>query len=197
MSWERAWREGRTGWDAGASPPVLEELVADGALPDGRAFVPGCGAGYDVLTLAESGLDVTGLDVAPTAATRFEALRAERGVDRGSARVVIGDFFAHAPDAPYDLIWDYTFLCALEPAMRPDWASKVRSLLSPAGTLATLIFPARPEPLNGPDRPPYPLLPADVESLLSDGFEQLELRRVERSHPGRDGLEWIARWRPR
>ncbi|MCZ7685418.1 MAG: TPMT family class I SAM-dependent methyltransferase [Sandaracinaceae bacterium] len=53
MSWEDAWREGRTGWDAGGSPPALIELGARGVLPAGRALVPGCGAGWDVLTLAE------------------------------------------------------------------------------------------------------------------------------------------------
>lgn len=197
MSWEKAWREGRTGWDAGASPPVLHELLAERTLPEGRALVPGCGAGWDVFTLAEAGRDVTGLDLAPTAATRFERLRVERGVDPSRARIEVGDFFAHAPDAPYDVIWDYTFLCALPPAMRPDWEQKMRTLVAPSGTLATLIFPAQPEPLIGPDQPPFPLMPEHVEGLLAEHWEKLELRPVERSHEGRVGLEWIARWRLR
>lgn len=197
MSWEQAWVEGRTGWDAGASPPVLHELVASGTLPGGRALVPGCGAGYDVLTLASAAREVLGLDVAPTAARRFEALREAQGVSPDRARIHIGDFFGLAPAAPFDLVWDYTFLCALPPERRGDWEAKMRALLADDGELVTLIFPARPEPLNGSDRPPYPLLPEHVQALLADRWTQVELRPVERSHPGREGLEHLGRWRKR
>ncbi len=197
MSWEDAWREGRTGWDAGASPPALVELARSGDLPSGRALVPGCGAGYDVLTLAHAGLAATGLEVAPTAAERFEALRDDAGLDPSVARVELGDFFTYAPAAPFDLMWDYTFLCAIEPARRPAWEARAHTLLADDGELVTLIFPARPEPLNGPGRPPYPLLPEDVEALLSPRWERVELRPVTRSHAGRDGLEHLGRWRKR
>ena len=43
MSWEQSWREGRTGWDAGEAAPPLVDLIASGALPKGRALVPGAG----------------------------------------------------------------------------------------------------------------------------------------------------------
>ena len=82
--------------------------------------MPGCGAGYDVHCLAGAVDEVVGLDVAPTAAERFHAVRAEAGVPAERARIEVGDFFAFAPDAPFDVIWDYTFLCALEPSQRRD-----------------------------------------------------------------------------
>jgi cyclopropane fatty-acyl-phospholipid synthase-like methyltransferase len=196
MSWEKAWREGRTGWDAGASPPVLEELVSTGQLPAGRALVPGCGAGYDVLTLATEERSAVGLDLAPTAAARFESLRAERGVPRSRARVVTEDFFAFEPDAPFDLVWDYTFLCALDPSVRATWAKKVERLLADDGELVTLIFPAVDEPPLG-QGPPHPLKPEHVRELLEPRFAAVELRPVARTHPGREGKEWLGRWRRR
>jgi len=196
MSWEEAWREGRTGWDAGGSPPVLRELLERAELPDGRALVPGCGAGYDVLSLASEARVAVGLDLAPPAAERFRALREERGVPAERARIVTEDFFAHRPEEPFDLIWDYTFLCALDPSVRGDWAKKVDSLLAPEGELVTLIFPAVDEPPLG-QGPPFPLQPAHVRELLEPRFTAVELRPVERSHPGREGMEWLGRWRRR
>ena len=191
MSWEAAWREGRTGWDAGASAPALAELVARGVLPAGRALVPGCGAGYDVFTLASPSREVVGLDIAPTAAARFESLRAERGVPADRARIITGDFFAFY-DGPFDVIFDYTFLCAIDPSVRGAWAKKVDSLLAPEGELVTLIFPAGERP------PPFPLWPHDVRALLEPlGFEAPELAPAPRTHPGREGMEHLARWRRR
>ena len=207
MSWEDAWQQGRTGWDAGRPAPALEELLGRaeevGLGMRGRALVPGCGAGHDVLALARAGWQVVGLDVAPTAAARFEALRAaDPLVEQHQAEVVVGDFFDEEVlgDEAFDLIWDYTFFCALEPGRRGAWARRCRELLGAGGQLVTLIFPVPlgtdprsvPVPREGP---PYPVSPqAYREVLVACGFRALELRAVEESHPGREGKEWLGRW---
>jgi hypothetical protein len=192
--WEDAWREGRTGWDAGRSAPILETLVREGTLPEGRALVPGCGAGYDVLTLASPARTVIGLDVAPTAAERFAALREAAGVPEAQARVEVADFFAYTPETPFDLVWDYTFLCAIEPHQREGWVERMDALLAPGGELVTLIFPATEEPPFGPG-PPHPLPPETVRALLAPRFLPVALHPIEESHPGRQGLEWLGRWK--
>jgi 2-polyprenyl-3-methyl-5-hydroxy-6-metoxy-1,4-benzoquinol methylase len=198
MSWIEAWEDADTPWDAGASPPVLEQLVDDAVLPEGRALVPGCGSGYDVLTLAESNRHVTGADLAPKAAERFERLRDEAGVPADRVDVRVGDFFELDFDEPFDLIWDYTFLCALEPEWREDWADRCAELLSPGGQLVHLIFPVDDidRPVS-PDEegPPYRLTPDFVSSLLEPRFERLERRPVDESHPDREGHEWLGRWK--
>lgn len=194
MTWEDAWREGRTGWDAGAAAPALRRLVAEGTLPAGRALVPGCGAGYDVFALAADDRVAVGLDLAPTAAKRFEALREERGLSANRAPLVIGDFFAFEAKAPFDLIYDYTFLCAIEPERREDWARRVDALLAPDGELVTLIFPIVDQPMN-PGGPPHPMSPDLVRELLEPRFEATFLEPLTESHPGREGKEWLGRWR--
>ncbi len=193
MSWEDHWREGNTPWDAAASPPILHKLVATG-LRGRRALVPGCGAGYDVFTLASAGFEVVGLDVAPSAAPRFAKLRARAGLRQDQARLVTEDFFEFSPPEPFDLIWDYTFLCALDPERRPDWKDKQLSLLHRGGELCTLLFPVDPAaPRNV--GPPYPLDPESVRHLLAPELVPITLERVRRSHPGRTGKEWLGRWR--
>ncbi len=194
MSWEKAWSEGRTGWDAGASAPALVELVERGVLPNGRALVPGCGAGYDVFALASPERSVVGLDIAPTAAARFESLREELGVPEERAVIVTADFFAF-DDGPFDVIYDYTFLCALDRSARPQWAKRMDELLAPDGELVTLIFPATDAPPFG-DGPPFDVRPEIVRELLEPlGFVAIEMGPARRSHPGREGIEHLARWR--
>ncbi|KAK4120719.1 thiopurine S-methyltransferase family protein [Parathielavia appendiculata] len=136
-----------------------------------RALVPGCGKGYDVAMLALHGYDVYGLEVSPTAvetarayaATQFAApspynfLNASTedqylGSERGQVRFIVDDFFARGWEVEcrsndeeftgFDLIYDYTFLCALFPEMRQDWAQRMSELISPSGVLVCLEFPS-------------------------------------------------------
>jgi ubiquinone/menaquinone biosynthesis C-methylase UbiE len=52
-------------WDTGISPPELFQFIASHA--PGRAIDIGCGTGTNVITLARSGWEVTGVDFAPRA----------------------------------------------------------------------------------------------------------------------------------
>ena len=193
MIWEDAWREGRTGWDAGAPAPALEQLIAEGRLPPGRALVTGVGRGYDAFALAAAGWQVTGLDIAPTAAEAFVLERARRGIAPERARIALGDFFTWRPAQPFDLIWDYTFLCALPPTERHRWGGRMRELLALEGVLATLVFPMI-HPENGYTGPPWPLFVEDVAAALP-GWTRLHEAVPKESHPGREGKERVALWR--
>ncbi len=192
MTWENAWIEGRTRWDAGESAPALLKLLADRTLPQGRAFVPGCGSGYDVFTLAEHGWTALGMDIAPTAVERFHALRKERGLSTEQADIINTDFFSFSSESPFHLIYDYTFLCAIEPDIREKWAEQMSRLLADDGELVTLIFPIREDTGEGP---PYSMSTELVFGLLEGSFTNLSLDPVEKSHPGREGKEYIARWK--
>lgn len=52
-------------WDTGISPPELIQFIASHS--PGRAIDIGCGTGTNVITLAHSGWQVTGVDFAPRA----------------------------------------------------------------------------------------------------------------------------------
>jgi hypothetical protein len=63
----------------------------------------------------------------------------------------------------FDLIYDYTFLCALDPRERARWAQTMRRLLKPGGgELITLIFPIG----DYAGGPPHAMSQALVEGLL-------------------------------
>jgi SAM-dependent methyltransferase len=199
MTWAEHWDSGHTPWDAGASAPALAQLLATwpvaGELPPGgTALVSGCGAGHDVFTLAKAGYLACGVDIAEGTAPRFAELRRQFAVEETRARLQITDFFTAAAESlggPFDLIWDYTFYCAIEPKLRAAWSAQMARLLAPGGRLAMLIFPVV---AGAPkDRgPPYPLEPSAVVEELKEQFTNLHLASVEESHPGREGKEWLA-----
>ena len=193
MSWEDAWREGRTGWDAGEAAPALVQALAHGWLPRGPALVTGCGSGYDVFALAGSDRPTTGLDLAPTAALRFARLRTERGIAPEQARFALADFFAWNPGRSFRVVWDYTFLCALPPGQRHRWGSRMGELVAPGGVLATLVFPI----VDGPRDvgPPFPLTVEAVGEVLP-GWTRVQEVTPDRSHPGREGKERLVIWSP-
>ncbi len=55
----------RIPWDSGITPPELLEFIAE--YPAGRAIDLGCGTGTNVITLAQNGWQVSGVDFAPQA----------------------------------------------------------------------------------------------------------------------------------
>lgn len=156
-----------------------------------------------VAELCRHGFDAVGLDIAPTAVTAAnEYLNSgeEDGIQGRPWKVVAEDFFKH--EGEYNLIYDCTFLCALPPDLRGDWASKCASLLSAnkgQAELVTLIFPVHDTPYEG--GPPYSMSPQLVTSLLEPaGFEAISMEEVPASELARaknlgGAKEFIARWR--
>jgi len=193
VDWEESWKRGVTPWDAGRSPPVLRRLLAQECVPPGRAFVPGCGAGYDLATLAHVDREVIGLDISPDARDAF----LEKHPDLpGQVSYEVGDFFAYDPPCGFDFVWDYTFFCALDPPQRKPWAEVMSRLVKPNGVLATLLFPYVDPILDGAG-PPWPINTDLVRGFVDDGFELLDVTEAEHTHPGREGKERLALWRRR
>ncbi|XP_040381548.1 probable thiol methyltransferase 2 isoform X2 [Oryza brachyantha] len=137
--WEKSWEAGVTPWDLGKPTPIIEHLVKSGTLPKGRALVPGCGTGYDVVALASPERFVVGLDVSSTAVEKAKQWSSALP-NADYFTFLADDFFEWKPSERFDLIFDYTFFCALHPSLRLAWAETVSRLLKPDGELITLIY---------------------------------------------------------
>ncbi len=75
-----------------------------------------------------------GLDISPKAVENAKHLIAKTNLPENfSSKITldVGDFFA--VQGQYHLIFDYTFLCALPPIMRKDWAKTMSKILHPDG----------------------------------------------------------------
>lgn len=207
--WEDIWTGEGSGaklqpgqlFDQGRSPPILPTLLTKGTVnvQGKRCLVPGCGRGYDVATFAKFGAaESVGLELAPSALEAAAAYLASEASltpeEKARTRLVAGDFFAFSET--FDVAFDYTFLCALHPDMRPAWATTYARMIKPGGILVTLVYPMdREKPRDS--GPPFPLFPEDYEILKPAGFELVSMERVPDvlSHPPRVGKENIGIWR--
>ena len=156
--WDERYRGSVMPWDAGGVPPRLREWLA--AQPPMRILVPGCGSGYEVRLLAESGHDVLGIDFSEAAVAV-----ARRTLGPLAGRVRQADFFALA-EGGFDLVYERTFLCALPPRLRRAWAGRVAELVSPGGRLAGFFF--FDDNVKGP---PFGIAARALHELLAPAFE--------------------------
>jgi hypothetical protein len=137
VDWESRYRDGTTGWERQALNPAFLAWRASDELAPCRILVPGGGRSLEPLALAEADFSVTVVDAAPSAVAVQQARLERRDA---SAHAVLADLFAWEPDAPFDAIYDQTCLCALPPALWPDYASRLRRWLRPDGTLFVLFM---------------------------------------------------------
>ncbi|KAJ6734083.1 hypothetical protein OIU79_001365 [Salix purpurea] len=189
--WESCWEQGLTPWDLGRPTPIILHLHQTGALPKGRALVPGCGSGYDVVAMACSERYVVGLDVSHTAVEK--AIELSSSLPNSSHFTFLKeDFFTWQPPELFDLIFDYTFFCAIEPEMRSRWACRVQEMLKPDGELITLMFPIS----DHAGGPPYKVSVSDYEEVLHPmGFKAVTIADNELAIGARKGREKFGRWR--
>ncbi|KAF6162339.1 hypothetical protein GIB67_008468 [Kingdonia uniflora] len=189
--WEKCWEQGLTPWDLNEPTPILLDLLQKGSIPSGRVLVPGCGSGYDVVTMAGPDRYIVGLDISDN------AIRKARELYLSSPKAsyfafLKEDFFTWNPTELFDLIFDYTFFCAIEPSMRSTWGSRVQDLLKPDGELITLMFPIS-DHVGGP---PYKVSLADYEEVLHPmGFKAISVLDNELAVGQRKGIEKLGRWK--
>lgn len=89
-------------WDSGISPPELLEFISK--HPAGKAIDLGCGTGTNVITLAQNGWQVTGIDFAPRA-IQMAKNKAERAIIKAS--LFVGDVTRmNAIAGPFNLALD-------------------------------------------------------------------------------------------
>ncbi|CAO2649295.1 Nn.00g066800.m01.CDS01 [Neocucurbitaria sp. VM-36] len=186
-----------------------------------KAFVPlisveGCGRGHDVAMLLLHGLETWGLEVSKVAVdTANENIQAQltdtsaQNTNKippqsksGNAEVILGDFFERdweqqlGPNFDgFDVIYDYTFLCALLPTMRKDWARRISELLSPSGILICLEFPMwKPLEAQGP---PWGLKGVHY-NLLANGGDGMVDASGQLNQPDEElgAFEKVLYWKP-
>jgi SAM-dependent methyltransferase len=184
--WDVRFREGFTPWDAGGVPEAVRAFLGreTGKL---RVLIPGCGTAYEARAFAEAGHDVVAIDFSTA------AVAAARQVLGPFERVlVLGDFFEFDFGAPFDVVYERAFLCALPRAHWRRWASRVADVLHPGGCLAGFFFRD-----DGPGGPPFGLQAGELESLLAPAFDRIEDAPVSDSIPVFAGRERWRVWRRR
>ena len=126
--WDNRYKENTTGWDLGQVSPPLKAYIDQLDDKNSSILIPGCGNCYEAEYLIQKGFSsITLIDLSPTL---MEQLR-ERFRNNVGVKIITGDFFNHS--GKYDLIFEQTFFCAINPALRKQYVSKMAELLNQSG----------------------------------------------------------------
>ncbi len=145
-------------WDSGISPPELLDFIAH--HPAGRAIDMGCGTGTNVVTLAQHGWQVTGIDFAARAVQLAKRKVKQAGV---TADLSVNDATKLAGiSGPFDLALDMG--CFHGVPDRAAYISQLKRVLAPSGYwLLYAMFKPDSSSHHG-------LVPADLELIESSGL---------------------------
>ena len=176
MPWEKG----------GASPGLTDFLTAHPDLPRGSVLVPGCGTGHDARAWAAAGFSVTGLDLAPSAIQLAQERTRAAGLQ---AQFRLANFLEIAPWAAFDILFEHTLFCAIDPSQRDAYVQATLKWLKPGGELIAVHYMLR----DGTE-PPFG---CTQEELMERFGPHYELRQgtVPRSYPNRTGLELLLWWK--
>ena len=187
--WEQKYQAGEIHWNRGApSPPLVQWADQHVDLLQGRMVVIGCGVGHDVAYLASKGLEVHGLDIAPTAINMAQQSYPGIPVERWHC----ADLFSLPPDLRhrFDVVIEHTCLSGMPPELRQSYVQGVLNLLKPEGLVAGVWF-IDPELDPGHVGPPFPLPVETLDTLFSGDFAILEDYVPGAAFPGREGRERV------
>lgn len=178
--WNERWINNKTSWDMGGVAPIVYEYFKNIDNKDIKILIPGCGNAHEAKVLLRLGFsNITLLDIAPTLVESLA--RWFEGDDR--VEVIEADFFDW--EGQYDLIFEQTFFCALEPSLRTSYVEKVALLLNAEGILVGLLFNRTFEKTG----PPFGGSLEEYEVLFQNHFEYIRLEESKGSIPPRAGTE--------
>ncbi len=138
--------DGLIPWDIGGPQPVVQQLVAYGAIR-GEVLDPGTGPGYHAIHYASHGFSATGVDGSPTAIARAKrnAERAGVQVDFQVADATKLDGF----EGRFDTVVDSAFYHVLmdDEAVQTRYAQALHRATKPGARL--FMFEFSPHNVNG------------------------------------------------
>jgi len=159
--WEACYETEMDNWDLGGPVPVFERIASE--ISKGRICVIGCGRGYDAVTFAKAGFEVTAIDFAQTAVL---ASRENARKEEVEMTVLREDLF-DLPDelhGQFDYVLEYTCFCAISPERRFEYDRVIWQLLKPEGKLLGLFFPLDKDDDEG--GPPWGVNISELHTLF-------------------------------
>lgn len=180
--WTERYRTNKTGWDVGGVTPAFQLFFDKIQNKDTPILIPGCGNAHEAHYLLQKGF--TNITLVDISAYLVEKLQDElkESIEKGVSQVICADFFSL--QGQFDLIFEQTFFCALDPSLRSTYCQKMCELLSVNGRLVGLLFDRQ---FQG--GPPFGGSKEEYLTLFSSFFLIHSLTPCTHSIPARAGTE--------
>ncbi len=172
--WSERYQQQSTPWDLSGAHPSLPRLASAIKIQRSRILVLGCGRGHDAAWFARAGHIVTAVDYSEEAVREARALYA----DVPDLTFVQADAFALPAkfDGVFDVVFDHTMYCAIDPERRNDLVKTWRRALTENGHLLGIFFCN--EKLKGP---PYGGSEWELRTRFQKQFRPLYWQRLKDS----------------
>lgn len=180
--WGEAYRQGNAGWNLDEPAEALKDMLPRLKLPKCRVLVPGCGYGHDAALFAKEGHVVTAVDLSEEAVQGAK----ERYGHLTNLRFEVGDLFRLGPEHrnAYDLVFEHTLYCAIDPSRRKDLVRKWSEWMAPNGQLMGIFYV-----MYKPAGPPFGGTEWELRERLRKSFRFLFWGRWQKSIERRRGKE--------
>lgn len=189
--WENRYDTGETNWDIGQISPPLKAYFdqINDSQKSATILIAGAGNAYEAGYLHEQGFtSVYVLDFAQAPLDNFLA----KYPDFPTSHLIKADFFALDMPQFFDVVIEQTFLCAIDPARRAEYATQMATLLKPNGKLVGVLFD-REFAVN----PPFGGSLAEYRALFDKDFVIKELEPCYNSLAPRQGSELFVMLQPK
>lgn len=158
-------------WDLSGAHPHLEAITSQLKINKSRILVLGCGKGHDAYQLSQKGHLVTGVDWSEAA---IDEAKNKYG-EKENLKFVKADAF-NLPERFYnafDIIFEHTFFCAIDPERRNELIKVWRNCLVPTGYLLAFLFT-----VNSENQPPFSATEWEYRERLKKYFSFLYWTRL-------------------
>ena len=143
--WSEKYQSNQMGWDIGAVSTPIKEYIDQLEDKHVSILIPGAGNAYEAAYLFEQGFtDISIVDIAKEPLDNFRKMIPDFPKDK----ILQEDFFDHK--GAYDIIFEQTFFCAIDPSLRVGYIDKMKDLLKPGGKLVGLLFDFRLDNIGPP-----------------------------------------------
>jgi len=183
--WTQKYIQDQAGWDLGEPAAGLKYLLPKLKLPASRVLVIGGGNGHDAAHFAQQGHHVTQIDISPEAITRAK----NNYGNLNHLKFIEADIFElpHTMYNQYDVVFEHTCFCAIDPNRRNDLIKQWRRLLHSEGTLLGVFF-TMPKRVG----PPFGASEWELRRRLQSHFQPLIWERFRHSIKPRLGRELLT-----
>ena len=180
--WTDIYQNEKPGWELEKPSPILVEMLPKLKLAKSRILVLGSGSGNDAAHFAEYGHVVTAVDFSDEAIARAK----QKYSQLKNINWVQADVFKlnHDWDAQFDVIFEHTLYCAIDPEKRNELTKVWRRLLIPSGFLMAIFFV-----MEKKGKPPFGGTEWEIRERLKKSFQFLYWTRARNSIERRLGRE--------
>lgn len=180
--WTDLYKKGETKWELDEPAAALVDMFPRMKMPRSRILVLGAGSGNDAAFFARSGHIVTAVDISDEALTRAK----KKYGDLSNITWIKADLFSlpRQFSEGFDLIFEHTCYCAIDPARRNELVKVWNRCLAPRGYLMGIFFVH--DYMNGP---PTGGSEWEIRERLRKSYDFRFWGRWRQSVPRRQGFE--------